>query len=126
MVNSTGDRFRQPLHIFSIWVGWALGPFAWALHQNLSYLSSHWVCRTQNYLVMDLITAATLIIAGAGTLIAWRQWRRAGNEPSHSDARSAERSRFLAAVGLMIGAVCIAGILVEHIPNALLACDLIS
>lgn len=93
------------------WVGWALGPASWAMHQVLSYAFVPVACETGSYLPLHLLTVVALALAVGGGIASLAVYRRArASEPS----RSAGRIRLMAMVG---GALCLAaavGILFEY------------
>jgi hypothetical protein len=98
-----------------LWASWLLGPAAWALHQNASYILVPWVCGTGNTWALHLATVVALAVAGGGGLLAWRSRRRA--VPAAARDRAVQRSRFLAVCGLLLCGLSFMGILVEAIPN---------
>lgn len=103
-----------------LWLTWLLGPLAWALHQNVSFVLMDWVCETGNYGALHLVSLGALAIAGAGGALAWRSWHIAVRPRSGPAARTWPRVRFMATGGAAICAISFVGIVVESIPNFVL------
>ena len=97
--------------------GWLLGPGAWAMHENLSYLLVSWACRGELEWTLHLSTLVLLAVAGVGGLVSWRSFDRLRMRKGDDHARS---RRFLALSGSAIAAFAFLGILVEAIPNYIL------
>lgn len=93
------------------WLGWVLGPAAWAMHQVFGYALVPVCCDIGSRWPLHVLTAACLTLAAAGAVLAWGALRRASTLCA---SRSAGRLRLLARVGLMLGAIAVAGILLEY------------
>jgi hypothetical protein len=52
-------------------------------------------------LPLHLLSLATLALAVAGGVVAWREWRRAGREWPGEGPGTLPRSRFIAVLGLL-------------------------
>lgn len=98
------------------WAVWAIGPAAWALHQNASYASVDWVCRTGGQWLLAGITIATALLAVAGAGLAWRGLRDARRADDDRDARL---RTFICTAGIVISLLSLAGIGLESLPVAL-------
>jgi hypothetical protein len=107
--------------VLVLWATWAIGPVAWTLHLMVSYLLVEWVCGTGNVWVLHGVTLATVLMAAAGGLIAWRQWTAAGRRWPGAGGDPASRTRFLAVGGLIISLLSALIILAEGIPNFILS-----
>lgn len=55
-------------------------------------------------LPLHLVTLATLALAVAGGLVAWRDWRRSGGEWPGEEGSVLARSRFMGVLGLLTSA----------------------
>lgn len=111
-------QFRGPAALI-LWASWLLGPVAWALHENVSYLLAPQICGTGRMWLLHLASLLALAMAAAGGAIAWRSWMLADTQ--EVGARPAgERIRFMALVGLLFSGLSAFGILVESIPNFIL------
>lgn len=97
------------------WAVWAIGPAAWAVHQNASYASVDWVCRTGGHWLPAVITIATALLAAGAAGLAWRGLqaaRRAGGD------RGAKQRTFVCAAGVAISLLSLTGIGLESLPVA--------
>ena len=88
-----------------LWFALLGGPAAWVVALTVSYFSVHEVCRTQTILAPRLVSLATLIVAVAAALVARGIWTSVDARPSTSPDRPVERTRFLAQIGVLSGAV---------------------
>jgi hypothetical protein len=91
--------------VFALWVGVLLAPAAWAAQQQALYTMVPWACQTGHASALHAVSAAAVIVAAIGALVAWRNWARSGRAQSDDDRGGAlSRSRFLAVLGLTASA----------------------
>lgn len=93
--------FREPGGIAALWFAVLAGPIAWMLGLNLDYALVRVACARSTMLPLHLVSLLTLVLALAGGWIAWREWRRAGEEWPGEGAGTLPRSRFMVVLGLM-------------------------
>ncbi|WP_043539481.1 hypothetical protein [Salinarimonas rosea] len=114
-------RYRTPTGIMQLWAGWALGPIAWAIHQNAAFWIIPALCESGSRWPLWLITAVTLAVAVAGGAISHRAFRALGSRwPGDEAGTVPARSRFLAAAGVGIAGLSSLGIVVESVGIAVL------
>lgn len=87
------------------------GPAAWAAHLGLSYLLVPESCRLGTAMVLHSLTLITAVVALAAVVVAGRTLRAAGEDAV---------ARFVGAVGLVVGGIFVAAILVAGIPSVLI------
>ncbi len=104
-------------HPLLLWTGWVIGPAAWALHLMGSYLLVARACEADAIWMLHGTTLVTLLLALAGTAVAWWQWGRAGRRWPGSGDGEAGLIRFMAVMGLFISALSALIIVAEGIPN---------
>ena len=94
---------KQPLFATDdvSWLGLAAGPLAWALDQGLSYAMVPWACAAHRHLPLHLVSLVALLLAGAGGVAAWRDWKRRQDVSSES-ADADGRAHFLALLGMLM------------------------
>lgn len=114
------SRYTDPGSGLVLWGSWALGPVSWALHQNISFTFTSWVCEHGGYWVFLVATLGALAVASVGTALAIRSARAFRRLDGFEDDRRVSRRRFMALSGLAISIVSSAGILVESIPVLML------
>jgi hypothetical protein len=95
----------------SPWLGWVLGPMAWALHQGVGYAMVPMLCRLGTRWPYHVLTLLALALCLCGALAARHALLR-----SHRirPERSHERMKMMARVGLMLCAAATGGIIVEY------------
>jgi NhaP-type Na+/H+ or K+/H+ antiporter len=92
-----------------------LGPSAWALHLNLSYILAPESCAQASKTILHAVTGGCVVIAVAAAAIAWRIRQTSEGE---------ERSRWLADVAIVLALSMVLVILAQEIPNLMLrSCD---
>ncbi|HEX7180849.1 MAG TPA: hypothetical protein VF756_03340 [Thermoanaerobaculia bacterium] len=100
-----------------LWAGMLAGPFAWALHQQVSYSLTQTLCLRGQQGFLHLVTVVALLICAGGALIAWRLWSQMPEvSTEHGDNRSS-RIRFMALAGLVLCAFFALVIFAQEIPN---------
>jgi len=93
-------------HIRMLWGGLLLPPAAFLANLEIAYALVPVACAARNTLLLHLVNAASLAVALAGGLIAWRSWNTVGRSWPDGEAGPIGRSRFLAAMGVLLTAQC--------------------
>ena len=96
-------HFAQPRGKLALWTGVLGGPVAWALQLQAGYTIVRFTCSRQWLTAAHhAVTLAMLLVALACTVIAAREWVRAGREASAgAEGGAGGRSRFLGALGVL-------------------------
>lgn len=116
---------RDPARRFSTWFGLLAPMAAWAVHGLSSFVLSRQACQAgREDLARGLLialSAAALIVAVAGVVVAFRTWRRIadGQRVSRTDARS--RDEMLAFGGVFVGFSFVVGLLWGGLPPLVIA-----
>lgn len=92
---TAGDANRPAL-----WFALAAGPLAAALHLPVSYALVKFACSWHQRLPLLLVGVASLLLSGAGVVLAWRCHARLHTEANERGHRPKDRSLFLARVAL--------------------------
>lgn len=108
--------FAQPRGMLELWGALGLGPVAWILHQQSSYLLVYWACGTGHVFVFHLATVLLLLLAGFGAYLGWRAWNDAGAERPDDGGSVADRSRFMAMCGIVLSGGFSVVILAQWVP----------
>ena len=120
-VDPRAVRWWTPL---PLWTGILAGPIAWAFDLMASYAVVKWVCRTQRYGVLPVITTASLVIVMAAAAISWTALMRTANVVPSDGGRPRQRARFMAVLGLASCALFALQIIAGAIPHWVLdACQ---
>jgi hypothetical protein len=99
----------------------ALGPAAWLLHLNVSYLFVTESCGDRTKIMLHAITAVCVVLALIAAAIAWRIRAACAAEPSTT---SAERMKWTSTMVLVLSLSMVVVILAQQIPNLILrSCD---
>jgi hypothetical protein len=111
--NATAD-LKSGVGVGELWAGVLVGPTAMLLQLELNYALVLWSCATGHTWPLHLVSVLALLFTMAAGLLAYRIWRRlATNEDSGGPLA---RSRFMAAVGLLISLLMAAVIVAQWLP----------
>ncbi|MBW3654468.1 MAG: hypothetical protein KY444_00045 [Gemmatimonadetes bacterium] len=113
-------HLREPRRMAWLWFAVLAGPLAWMLGLNAEYGLVRVACDKDSLLGLHLVSIATLLLALAGGLVSWREWKHAGREWPGEEGGPTGRSRFMAALGLMASALFALVILAQWITNLFL------
>lgn len=97
------------------------GPVAFLLNLQIGYMLVPWACHRSNTIPIHVTMLACLALALGGSLLSWRDWRRIGEQWPDEGAGAVARSRFLAALGVMTGALFALVIIAQWIPSFILS-----
>jgi hypothetical protein len=86
-------------------VAYFLPPVAALLQLEVAYLSVPHACRHGTAVQLHVESAVALLLALGGVWVAWRAWSAAGGGWDAEGADPAARTRFLAAIALLLGAL---------------------
>ena len=109
-----GDKHlaaQEGKEALSPWLGWFLGPAAWALHQGIGYAMIPWLCEMGTRWPYHALTVVALAMCAGGALTSWHALRQSRHVRPE---RSAARLRMMALVGLMLCAAALGGIAIEY------------
>ncbi|HWS90259.1 MAG TPA: hypothetical protein VN282_25035 [Pyrinomonadaceae bacterium] len=97
-------EFKEGAGPGSLWAGILAGPLAALVQLQANYALVLWVCGTGRAWSLHAVSAAALAVAVGAGLLSRRNWRRAGADWDDGGAGVLPRSRFMAAVGMLLSA----------------------
>jgi hypothetical protein len=89
----------------ALWAGVLGSIAAWGLQLNLGYALVPWVCKTQHYIVLHLVTLVFFLFEVLAFYLSYRDWKVAGGgslqslEPNTGGPIS--RTQFLGGLGML-------------------------
>jgi hypothetical protein len=111
-------EFARTRGEFWLWVGAGGGPLIWSVHLLAGYplcrfaSDHHWLTAVHHGLTVLALAATIWTI-----FVSWRNWKQLGEgQPRGSEPGVPGRSRFLAAIGMLSGALFAALIFAQWIP----------
>jgi hypothetical protein len=104
-----------------LWTGMLAGPLAWLAQLEASYLLVSRICERGRGWLLYLVSVAALLMVGAGAMAAWRARRLVASPAARATPPTAERRRFMVAVGLALSALFALAIVASLVPTAVLS-----
>jgi len=93
------------------------GPLAMLVQLQVNYALVNWACDAARWeWALHLVALLALLVTAGAGLLSWHNWRRAGGVWEDEGAGVIPRSRFLAAVGILISALLSLVIIAQWIP----------
>jgi hypothetical protein len=111
------DRRR----IAVLWTGLLLAPLAFLLNLEVAYAFVTASCDQGDQHLIHLTHLACLLLSLGGTWAAWRAWQAEGAEWPGQGGGPIGRTRFMAGLGLLTGAMFTLVILAQWVPGFLLS-----
>ena len=113
-------EFTKDRGIFWLWAGLLTPPAAWFLQLQAAYLMVYVSCAVGGNAPYHLASLASLALSAAGGVLSWRNWQKAGPEIPGEQGGPLTRSRFLALLGLLSGALFSVTIIAQWVPAFIL------
>lgn len=104
-----------------LWTGVLLPPLAFLTNLEVAYAFVTRSCDRGDQLLIHLTHAVCLLLSLGGLWAAWRAWQAEGAEWPGQAGGVVGRTRFMAGLGLLIGAMFTLVILAQWIPGFLLS-----
>jgi hypothetical protein len=97
-------------------VAYFLPAFAALLQLEVAYLSVSRACRQGSAAPLHVESAVALLLALGGVWVGWRAWSAGGRDSDEKDPDAAARTRFLAAVGTLLGVLFVLVVVAMWLP----------
>lgn len=102
MSSEAAGQFKEGAGPLALWAGVLAGPLATLTQLQVNYALVLWACGAGGReWPLHLVSLLALLVSIGAGLLSWRNWRLAG-EWGEDDAGVLPRSRFMAAVGMLI------------------------
>jgi hypothetical protein len=98
-------RAHEPPSLAAQWTGLLLAPAAFFAHLQGAYVLVPRACRYDADVWLHVVGVASVLLAAAGTWVAWRVWSDAGRHESTEPGGALARARFMGVVGFAMGAL---------------------
>jgi hypothetical protein len=102
--------------LVELWIGSVVPPVVALVTLTTKYSLVHLACRLGRILPLHLVSAVALLLVAAAGIIAWRSYRCSAGDSSFTHS-VLERSRFMAAVGVLISGLFVLVIIAFWIPD---------
>jgi hypothetical protein len=111
---------HEPRGNTALAVAYFLPAFAALLQLEVTYLSVSHACRQDSALPLHVESAVALLLGLGGVWVGWQAWSAAGRGFDEKGADPGARTRFLAAVGTLLGVLFVLVIVAMWLPIFLL------
>lgn len=124
MSEQTKNEFSRKSGQFWLWLGFLLPPIAWAIQLQTVYLTTEYGCKYNNFMPNHLVSVFALLLSIFGGVVSWRNWLETGSEWKSEKANATDRSRFMAILGMLTGALFSLVIFAQWLPTLVgVPCD---
>ncbi len=103
-------------HLAGQWIGLFLAPTVFFAHLQVTYLLVSWACATGTTLWLHVAGVIGVLLAAAGTAVAWVTWQRIGRHAPGEAGGPGPRARLLAVTGLGTSAMFVLLLLGQWVP----------
>jgi hypothetical protein len=121
-ISSVTAESRVPCR--RLWFGFTAAAAAWLVHGFFSVLAATEACQGGRpggaRLLLALPTFVALVLAAAGGVVTYQNWRRLSAQPHLTRAEGRSREEFLALGGIVISIILFIGIIWGGLPLVLL------
>lgn len=111
--NATAD-LNAGAGVGELWAGVLVGPTAMLMQLEINYALVPWACASSKVWPLHLVSLFALLVTVVAGLLAYRIWRRVSTDEDSGGALA--RSRFMAAVGVLISLLMALVILAQWLP----------
>lgn len=101
----------------TLYLGVFLPAAGWLLHLVASFTLATQLCEGRHHWLLHVVLLAALLLAVAGGLLSWRNWRGTGSTFDEDRGGVIGRSNFLAIAGLSSAAFFGLVIVLSEVPN---------
>ena len=116
MESNAVKDFKEGAAPAALWTGVLAGPLATLTQLQVNYALALWACGAGREWALHLVALLALVVTVGAGLLSWRNWRRAGASWEDGGAGIVPRSRFMAVVGILIGALLSLVVIAQWIP----------
>ncbi len=100
-----------------LWFAVLSGPVTWAIDLVTSYALVKWACASRTQVGLHLISLAAIVVIVFGASVAWRCRERVPGGATLDGGSSADRSRFMAVLGLALNLLFFVVIVATAVPR---------
>ena len=105
---------KEGIGVAELWAGVLVGPTAMLIQLQTNYALVIWACAHSQVWPLHVVSFVALFVTIVAGLLAYRVWRRV--TASEDSGGPFARSRFMAAVGVMISLLMCATIVAQWLP----------
>ena len=99
------------------WIGILLPAAAWAIQLQTIYLTSEDGCFYQDFKWNHIVSAAMIVLAVIGGIIAWSQWPAGDYEATKEEGKPQVRKQFMGIAGVALAVMFAVLIFAQWLPT---------
>ena len=111
-----GPRERPPVSDLALWTSVLGGPLVFLLNLEVNYVMVDWACNAGTDWALHFVHLVALVLCAACALLGLALLRRVRRDGGDRVGGSDARSRLLATLGTLSGALCAVSVLAQWIP----------
>lgn len=111
--NATAD-LKAGAGVGELWAGVLVGPTAMLMQLEINYALVPWACGTGHTWPLHVVSLVALVVTVVAGMLAYRIWGRLSTDEDSGGALA--RSRFMAAVGVLISLLMALVIVAQWLP----------
>ena len=111
--NATAD-LKSGAGLGELWAGVLVGPTAMLMQLEINYAFVLWACKTRHIWPLHLVSLVALLATIVAGFLSYRIWHRLATD--EDSAGPLPRSRFMAAVGILMSLLMCGVIVAQWLP----------
>ena len=115
-MENAAQSYKGGARAAELWFGVLLGPLAALSQLEANYALALWACGTGQKWPLHLVSLSAMAITLFAEFLSYRNWKRLGANWEEEGAGVVVRSRFMAAVGILISLLMLLVIIAQWIP----------
>jgi hypothetical protein len=116
MAATVTESLKSGTRVVELWLGILLGPFAALSQLQANYALVGWACVAGRSWPLHVIALSAAAMATLAAFVAYRNWLRLGPRWKEDGPGVFPRSRFMAALGVLISLLMLLVIIAQWIP----------
>jgi hypothetical protein len=114
MQANAAEDLKSGAGVGELWAGLLVGPTSMLMQLEINYALVLWSCATGHTWPLHLVSVFALLVTVLAGFLAYRIWRRLATDEDSGGPLA--RSRFMAAVGILISLLMVAVIVAQWLP----------
>ena len=111
---------KETIRDLILWISVLAGPAFWLLSFQAKFSWTQWACASQTKAGLFVFAFIALVLTAGAGIMAWRQWKQLGAQPTGEAGSALARSRFMALGGMAFSIGFFLVIVAQTVPDVIL------